>query len=98
VDLLPGRTAVGNLGYYVFDNGQGRAGYGQIVARHFESIGFLNSKCPNPSWPPTATYQFVIDAVTMYRRSCSVTSLGATASRRCCLSAPSTRSGMSSSV
>jgi len=46
---FPAGQKVGNLGYYLFDNGQGRAGHGQIVARHFESIGFSNSKCTNPS-------------------------------------------------
>ncbi len=45
---FPAGQKVGNLGFYVFDNGAGRPGYGATVARHFESIGFSGSKCTNP--------------------------------------------------
>src|SRR3954468_703765 len=47
---------------------------------------------------PARAYQFVIDAVTMWRRSSGDGSRGATTRRRCCLSAPSTIAGTSSSV
>ena len=43
-------------------------------------------------------YQLVMDALRMWPRSSAATSRGLTTSRRCCLSAPSTSAGTSSSV
>ena len=50
---IPLRRAAGvrwvyNLGHFRFNNGAGRAGYGQAVARTFKSIGFSTSRCTNP--------------------------------------------------
>jgi Peptidase inhibitor family I36 len=38
-----------NLEHVVFNNGAGRAGYGQVVARNFKSLGFSTSGCTNPA-------------------------------------------------
>ena len=46
---------------------------------------------------PRTAHQFVIEALRMWPRSSPLTSRGLTTSRRCCLSAPSTRAGTSRS-
>jgi hypothetical protein len=68
------------------------------TARSKLTWGLVRSGSPERSKSRDASYQFVSDAVMMCRRSSSVTAFGATASRRCCFSAPSTSAGMSSSV
>jgi Peptidase inhibitor family I36 len=45
---IPDGRWIYNLGHYVFNNGAGRPGYGQLVARNFKSIGFSNSRCTKP--------------------------------------------------
>ena len=38
-----------NLGHYVFNNGAGRAGYGDVVARNFEIDRLLQRRVTNPA-------------------------------------------------
>jgi hypothetical protein len=79
---------------------RGRTG-GPNVCRGYGSAHTGCSSRSSATWEPALPfgghYQLVIEAVMMWWRSSSPTSLGAIARSRCCFMAPSTSVGMSSS-